>query len=229
VIIDFSWRSIHVSAELGKQIVEHYYGAKAHKNYYLGCSTGGRQGMQSALKFPADFDGIMAGSPAIDSNRLQAWSAFLSIHLGFPFGTSSPSSIPDSLWAVVSAEIIKQCDLLDGVADGIINEPDDCHFDPDGLLCGVSTNDTSQCLSQAQLTAIKKIYAPVIDPNDNTFIFPRFDPLAENQTLARIGSLATLSSTAMFQPTQVRPLTIHDLLVCLHVFCLGVLPGSDSQ
>jgi feruloyl esterase len=225
VIIDFAWRSIHVSAELGKQIVEHYYGAKAHKNYYLGCSTGGRQGMQSALKFPGDFDGIMAGSPAIDLNRLQAWSAFLAIDLGFPIGASSPSAIPDSLWAVVSAEIIKQCDLLDGVADGIINEPDDCHFDPDGLLCGVSTNDTSRCLSQAQLTAIKKIYSPVIDPNDNEFIYPRFDPLAENQTLARV---TTLSST-MFPVTQVGRLTIRDFLVYIHTFCLGMVPGHDPQ
>jgi feruloyl esterase len=132
------------------------------------------------------------------------------IELGFPMGESSPSAIPDSLWAVISAEIIKQCDHLDGVADGIITEPDDCHFNPDGLLCGVSTNDTSQCLSQSQLAAVKKIYAPVIDPNDNKFIYPRYDPLAENQTLAR--TLA-LSSTTLFQPSQVRRLIICEFFV----------------
>jgi feruloyl esterase len=221
VITDFAWRSIHISAELGKQIVEHYYGAKANKNYYLGCSTGGRQGMQSALKFPGDFDGIMAGAPAVDFNHLVAWIAFLAIDLGFPIGESSPSAIPDSLWAVVSAEIINQCDLLDGVADGIISEPDDCHFNPDVLLCGVSTTDTSQCLSQPQLAAVKKIYAPVINPNDNKFIYPRFDPLAENQTVART---LTLSSTMIFQPSQVWCLTIREFLVYSHVVCLGLVP-----
>jgi feruloyl esterase len=225
VITDFAWRSIHVSSELGKQIVEHYYGAKANKNYYLGCSTGGRQGMQSALKFPGDFDGILAGAPAVDFNHLVSWIALLAIDLGFPNGESAPSAIPDSLWAIISAEIIKQCDLLDGVADGIISEPDDCHFNPDGLLCGVSTNDTSQCLSQPQLAAVKKIYAPVIDPNDNKFIYPRFDPLAENQTMAK----ATLSSTTMFPVSQVRHLTIREFLLYLHALCLGLVPRRDSQ
>jgi feruloyl esterase len=159
--------------------------------------------MQSALKFPDDFDGIMAGSPAVDFNHLQSWTGLLTVDQGFPIA-ASPSSIPLSLWAVISAEILKQCDHLDGVADGIITEPDDCHFNPDGLLCGVSTNDTSQCLSQAQLTAVKKIYAPVIDPNDNKFIYPRFDPLAENQTLAQ----TTLTLGTIFSITQVWPPSI---------------------
>lgn len=182
VINDFAFRAIHVSAELGKDIVQQYYNTTPVKSYYLGCSTGGRQGMKSALMFPDDFDGIMAGSPATDFNHLLGWSGLLSRAIGAP-GTSSPSFIPDALFPFVSAAILEQCDLLDGVADGIITEPDDCFFDPSVLLCGTSTagNDTSSCLTADQIEALNKIYSPVVS-TEGVVLYPRLDPLAENQT-----------------------------------------------
>ena len=84
VINDFAFRAVHVEAVIGKQIVEKYYGKAQHKSYYLGCSTGGRQGTQEALKFPDDFDGIIGGSPATDFNHLQGWSGLLGTFVGAP-------------------------------------------------------------------------------------------------------------------------------------------------
>ncbi|KAF7365638.1 Carboxylic ester hydrolase [Mycena venus] len=134
VINDYAFRAIHVEAVIGKQIVDAYYGTPSAKSYFLGCSTGGRQGLQAALKFPADFDGIVTGAPAVDWNHLMGWLGMLAHYMGATNLDStatvntSPKFIPPELWGVISAEILRQCDFLDGVRDGIITEPDDCDF-----------------------------------------------------------------------------------------------------
>lgn len=135
VINDFAFRAIRVEAVLGKQIVNAYYHRAHDKSYYLGCSTGGRQGLQAALLYPDDFDGIVSGAPATDFNRLVGWSGMVSRYIGAPNPNTSQSFIPAALWPVVSAEILKQCDHLDGLTDGIISEPDECIFNPNPLLC----------------------------------------------------------------------------------------------
>ncbi|KAF5374438.1 hypothetical protein D9615_009044 [Tricholomella constricta] len=164
VINDFAFRAIHVEAVIGKQIVEAYYGRSHSKSYYLGCSTGGRQGTQAALRFPEDFDGILAGAPATDFNHLLGWEAMLGRYIGAPNPTTSPSFISLDLWNVVAAEIMKQCDTLDGVEDGIITEPDDCHFKPSVLLCHPK-NKATDCLTKAQVAALEKIYQPLLGLN----------------------------------------------------------------
>ncbi|CAK5272441.1 unnamed protein product [Mycena citricolor] len=174
VIEDFAHRSIHVEAVVGKQIVEAYYGQQHQKSYYLGCSTGGRQGTQEALKYPADFDGILAGAPAIDFNHLLHWIGMLARHAGAPDPTS-PAFLSASEWTLVSEEILKQCDMLDGGKDGIITEPDTCLFRPDTLVCRPGQID--DCLFPAQIEALRKIYSPLYA--DGELIFPRFDPGAE--------------------------------------------------
>ncbi|KAF7289863.1 Carboxylic ester hydrolase [Mycena indigotica] len=169
---------ISTQPRVGKQIVKAYYTHAHTKSYYLGCSTGGRQGTQSALKYPADFDGILAGAPATDFNHLQYWTGITAKHLGSPTPESSPSYIPLDTWHDLIAEVVlKTCDLLDGVEDGTITEPDDCKFDPQVLLCG---KYSTSCLTQAQVDALHKIYSPVYV--DGKLIYPRFDPGAENDT-----------------------------------------------
>ncbi|CAK5272440.1 unnamed protein product [Mycena citricolor] len=174
VIEDFAHRSIHVEAVVGKQIVEAYYGHQHQKSYYLGCSTGGRQGTQEALRYPADFDGIIAGAPATDFNHLIHWTGMLSRHTGAPDPTS-PAFLSASEWDLVSKEILKQCDALDGVEDGIITEPDTCLFRPEALICRPGQID--DCLFPAQIAALRKIYSPLY--SDGKLIYPRFDPGAE--------------------------------------------------
>jgi feruloyl esterase len=176
VLNDFAFRSIHVEAVIGKQIVEAYYGKPHEKAYYLGCSTGGRQGTQSALKFPTDWDGIIAGAPATDFNHLQHWGAMLARSIGAPNPSSSPAFIPPELWKLVAGEILNQCDSIDGVRDGIITEPDACDFRPEALLC--TGADGEKCLSRPQVEALRKIYSPLYENGE--LIYPRFDPGAEN-------------------------------------------------
>lgn len=174
VINDFAFRAIHVEAVIGKQIVKAYYKRSHHKSYYLGCSTGGRQGTQAALRFPDDFDGIVAGSPATDWNHLMGWSTMLGRFVGAPNSATSPSFIPVALWNVVAEEIMRRCDGLDGVEDGIITEPDDCEFHPSVLLRS-ATQNTTNCLSAAQVAALEKIYRPLIGEGGK-LLYPRYDP-----------------------------------------------------
>ncbi|KAJ6592204.1 tannase and feruloyl esterase [Mycena vulgaris] len=177
VINDFAFRSIHVEAVVGKQIVETYYGQPQTKSYYVGCSTGGRQGMQTALKYPEDFDGILAGAPGTDFNNLLHWMGMLARHIGAPAGAASPAFIPPALWKLVAQEVLKQCDGIDGVLDGIITEPDACDFRPEALVCEGSATDT--CLTRPQVDALRKIYAPLYG-NNGELLYPRLDPGAES-------------------------------------------------
>ncbi|KAJ6522369.1 tannase and feruloyl esterase [Mycena vulgaris] len=186
VINDFAFRAVHVETVIGKQIVEAYYGKPAAKSYYLGCSTGGREGTQAALKFPGDFDGILAGAPATDFNHLVGWSGLLTHFIGavnitVPPPNTSPKFLPPALWAVVSAEILRQCDALDGVVDGIITEPDDCQFRPETIAC--TANQTANCLTPPQLQAVRNIFSPLLGSRGE-LIYPRYSPGAEADPIA---------------------------------------------
>ncbi|KAJ7857345.1 tannase and feruloyl esterase-domain-containing protein [Mycena olivaceomarginata] len=149
IINEFAFRAVHVEAVIGEQIADAYYGRPHRKSYYMGCSTGGRQGTQAALKFPADFDGVLAR--ATDFNHLVDWTNMLAQDIGAPDPGSSPTFIPQTLWDAIAAEIMNQCDDIDGVVDGIIAEPDACEFRPEVLLCG----------SGAPVKTLRKIYSPL--------------------------------------------------------------------
>ncbi|KAG6908599.1 hypothetical protein DXG01_004002 [Tephrocybe rancida] len=182
VLNDFTFRAIHVEAVIGKQIVEAYYGSPHQRSYYLGCSTGGRQGTQAALKYPDDFDGIIAGAPATDLNHLLGWMGMLARYIGAPHISSSPSFIPPELWDIIAAEVLRQCDGLDGVVDGIITEPDACDFQPEALVC--VGDATEGCVSVPQLEALRKIYQPLLGP-EGELLYPRYDPGTEEGGFAQ--------------------------------------------
>lgn len=185
VIEDFAYRALHTGVVLGKQITEAFYGKPHTKSYYLGCSTGGRQSFKEAQSFPNDFDGIVAGAPAFSFNNLTSWSCnFLPI-------TGSPQSdtfVPANLWStIIHDDILSQCDSLDGAADGIIESPDRCAYDPSGLLCGSGNNTTTTrpCLTTAQILTVRAVYSPLLDPSDNTLVYPAMQPGAEATSLAQ--------------------------------------------
>jgi feruloyl esterase len=179
VINDFAHRSVHVATIIGKQIVEAYYGNVPFKSYFMGCSTGGRQGVQSALMYPEDYDGIVSGAPAVDFNHLVGWSGLLTSYLGAPNAARefSSSHIPRKLWSVVSKEILGQCDALDGLVDGIISEPDDCDFDPEVLLC-TEVASGEECLTRPQVDALRKLYRPLYG-KDGLELYPHLNPGSE--------------------------------------------------
>ena len=176
VFDDFAWRSIYTTALLGKQMATAYYRQRTKKSYFLGCSTGGRQSLQTAHFYPEVFDGIVAGAPATDFNHLIAWYGMLSLFIDAANAATSPKFLTQDDWNVVTEEILRQCDHLDGIKDRIISDPDACDFRPEALLC--TGNDHSRCLTKHQVETLRNIYSPLYGL-DGKLIYPAFAPGAE--------------------------------------------------
>lgn len=146
VIEDYAYRALHTGVVVGKEITKSFYKRGYTKSYYLGCSSGGRQGLKEAQDFPDDFDGIVAGDPAISFNNLTSWSCHFLPLTGVE---GSPTFVPLDMWSTIHQDILNQCDELDGVRDGVIESPDLCNYVPDSLLC--VQGQTSDCLSATQV------------------------------------------------------------------------------
>ncbi|KAI9761695.1 MAG: putative feruloyl esterase B-2 [Geoglossum simile] len=181
ILEDFAYRSLHTSVLVGKKLVQEFYHCKPYKSYYIGCSLGGRQGLRSAEKYPDDFDGIVAGSPALDFNNLISWRASFYPITG---AVDSPNFITAPTWAgLIHSEILNQCDGIDGVMDGIIEDPTLCHFRPEVLQCTNTT--TADCLSANQVEQIRKIFAPFVG-DDGGLIYPGMQPGSEGMAINRL-------------------------------------------
>lgn len=179
VVEDFSYRSVHTGVVVGKAIAKAYYDDDYTKSYYLGCSTGGRQGFKEVQKFPQDFDGVVVGAPAVAFSNLSSWSGSFYLYTGD--NTSATFLTPDK-WALVHNDILAQCDDLDGVADGILEDPDLCYYEPVTLQCPSSATDTSTCLTSAQVGTVRKVFSPYYGigaDNQTALIFPRMQPGSE--------------------------------------------------
>lgn len=136
--------------------------------------------MKAADMFPEDFNGIVAGSPAVDFNNLYSWRASFYPLTG---AVGSANFISSDTWkTTIHNEVLRQCDTIDGVADGIIEDPILCNFDPSTLLCngtGSSTStNTSACLSSAQVDIVKKIFSPY-EWQNGTLLYPGMNPGSE--------------------------------------------------
>jgi feruloyl esterase len=152
-IKDFGWRAVHLTAERSKQIVKAYYGKAVEKAYFDSCSDGGREALMEAQRFPQDYDGILAGAPANAwSHMLTSWVDVTQVTMGDPRAYVSSLKLPAVQKAALAA-----CDQLDGVKDGIINDPQQCHFDPEVLLC--KEEDSLTCLTGLQLNSLRKYYS----------------------------------------------------------------------
>jgi len=175
----------------GKDLVKSFYSKPQTKSYYIGCSTGGRQGMKSAQDYPEDFDGILAGAPAIAFNNLTSWQ-------GYPLTLTGPNTssglISEAMWDAIHNEILDQCDKLDGAKDGIIEDPDLCQVRAEALICG--KQNTTNCLSPAQVDVVNKIYTDLYGPS-GSLIFPRKNPGSE------LGDYALYYAGQPFSITQV--------------------------
>ncbi|GJC85559.1 putative feruloyl esterase B [Colletotrichum liriopes] len=167
---DYAYRAVHLEAELGKAIAQEFYGKKHTKAYYIGCSTGGRQGFKEAQTFPADFDGIVAGAPAFDFVGLMYWTGQLFLKTG----TNETSRfLSPAQWELVYADVLRQCDGLDGLEDGILEDPSLCQYRPEGLIC--SGGPSEICLSGEQAATVRAVFSPVYG-SEGQFIYPRLQP-----------------------------------------------------
>ncbi len=164
---DFGWRAVHLMTQRAGQIISAYYGKPAQKSYFDACSDGGREALMEAELFPEDYDGILAGAPA------NAWSTMLTAAVaGLQALVADPRAyIPVAKLAAIQKAALAACDELDGVKDGIINDPPKCRFDPAVLLC--KEENTNHCLSPHQVAALKALYGGAKDGQGRVF-FPGF-------------------------------------------------------
>jgi hypothetical protein len=152
--IDYSFRAVHTTIETAKRLVRAYYDRPASYSYWDGCSTGGRQGLMSAQRYPGDFDGIIAGAPVL---------SFTGTMVQFAWNMRALAKTPISYEKIekVSDAVYKKCDAIDGASDGLIEDPRKCNFDPAADLpkCGgAAAND---CFTPAEIDTLKTIYAGV--------------------------------------------------------------------
>jgi Tannase and feruloyl esterase len=154
--VDYAFRAVHLTATEGKRIADAYYGRPVAFSYWDGCSTGGRQGLISAQRFPADFDGIVAGAPVLSFVNTVTQSLWNGLVL-------ADTPVPTEKMKLVADAVYARCDAKDGLKDGLIDDPRTCDFDParDVPQCAAG-QDGPSCLTPAQSAAVKKIYAGVM-------------------------------------------------------------------
>ncbi|TAQ85040.1 hypothetical protein B7494_g6636 [Chlorociboria aeruginascens] len=138
-------------------------------------STGGRQGFKAVQSYPNDFDGVVVGAPALGFTDLTSWSAQFYTILGDP---GDATFVPSPLWSVIHTEILNQCDGIDGVVDGIIEDPQLCQFRPEALQCSSGTSNSSTCLTGTQVHAVRDVFSDYYGL-DGRMIFPRMQPGSE--------------------------------------------------
>jgi Tannase and feruloyl esterase len=153
--IDYAYRAVHLTAATAKRIANEYYAKSVAHSYWNSCSNGGRQGLIEAQRYPQDFDGIVANAPWVDQTGFTIGALWNQRAL-----TEAP--IPLEKLALVAARVMATCDKVDGLADGLIDDPRRCDFDParDVPSCAAGT-DSPQCLTPAQAGTLKKIYGGV--------------------------------------------------------------------
>jgi feruloyl esterase len=157
-VIDFAYRAVHEMTVAAKAITAGYYGQAPKHSYFNGCSTGGRQALTEAQRYPGDYDGVVSGDPDLDASRIheaQLFAGWVAHRDAAP--ASDPSYIPPAKYAALHAAALGSCDALDGVKDGVIEDPTKCHFDPQFLLC--KDADAPTCLTAPQVETAKQIYA----------------------------------------------------------------------
>jgi len=172
-LIDFGYRAVHEMTVKAKSIIDAYYGAAPTLSIWNGCSQGGRQGVTEAVRYPADFDGIIAGAPAVN---------FLNLHAGRvainrSVNTTPAGVIPAAKYPIIHQAVLAACDGKDGVTDGVLENPGACAFDPKVLQC--SGESDAVCLSAAQVETASRMYAGARHPATKASVLPGLAPGAE--------------------------------------------------
>ena len=165
-VIDMGYRAVHEMTVHAKAIIAAYYGDPPKLSFWNGCSQGGRQGITSAARYPADFDGIVAGAPAVNFMDLHAGR----IALNQAVNRTAAHVIPREKYATVHAAVLNACDGLDGVKDGVLENPRACRFDPQVLECKGA--DAANCLTAPQVQSAKAFYTPVTRPTTGEVLLP---------------------------------------------------------
>ena len=175
-VADWGYRAVHETTVAAKQLLQAFYGKPAKLSFWSSCHEGGNQALTEAQKFPTDFDGIAAGDPAYNITHLQAVSEYVT-WVSLKDGVKAPGYIPPSKYPVIHRAALDLCDALDGVRDGVIENPTSCPFKPEMIRCPGNA-DYASCLTGPQVETAKLIYAgPRF--SDGKQVYPGFDPGSE--------------------------------------------------
>ncbi len=165
VLIDFAHRAIHETTVAAKATVKQLFGDAPKLSYFNGCSTGGRQAVTAAQRYPDDFDGIVAGAPASHTSTQAFGQIWFYLALADPV-----SALPREKLTLLHDAVLNACDSNDGAKDGVLENPLACKFDPQVLACKQG-GESAACLTQAQVDGVKKIYAGASNPRTGQHIF----------------------------------------------------------
>jgi feruloyl esterase len=174
-VVDFGWRAVHETAQIGRVVTQAKYETQVRKMYWDGCSAGGRQGLKAIQMYPNDFDGVVAGAPAIAFTGRAAQA----IWIGQQTHKAPENALPQAKFAVVHNAVLAECDALDGVKDGVLENPRKCNFDPAKIQCAASAGDGADCLTPGQVETVRKIYADVTNSRTKESYFPGHEPGSE--------------------------------------------------
>ena len=193
-LIDFGYRAVHEMTAKAKAIVNAYYGNAARLSYFQGCSAGGRQGLKAAQKFPEDFDGIVAGAPALNTTG----RAIFAVYAAQALRKQDGSYIPSTKYPAIHRAVLEACDAKDGVKDDVLENPRACTWDPKTIECKAGTDDAS-CLTPAQVVAARGLYQPVKNTRTGKLIFSGLELGSEMGWSTFGGQQAFPIATQMFQ------------------------------
>jgi feruloyl esterase len=189
-LIDFGYRAVHEMAVQSKAIIAAYYERAASLSYWNGCSTGGRQGLMAAQRYPDDFDAILAGAPANNHTRL----GLSRLALAVTTMGNAAAAVPSAKLALVNRAVLDACDGRDGAKDGFLNDPRACTFDIARLQC--AGGDAESCLTAPQVATMKRAYAPVTLATGE-LMFPGREPGSEAAWVGVSGVADPLSLTQL--------------------------------
>ena len=173
-LLDYGYRSVHEMTVAAKQLVNTFYGNAPKFAYFNSCSSGGRQGMKEAQMFPDDYDGIVAGSPALNPTGRAAYG----IHVAQVVHKDDASFIPQAKFAAIHDAALAACDAADGVTDRVITNPRSCKFDPGVIACRAG-EDSNACLTPAQVASARALYQPFVNPKTKQVIHASLEPGSE--------------------------------------------------
>ena len=165
-LVDFGYRAVHEMTVVAKAIINAFYGSRPKFSYWNSCSSGGRQGLMEAQRFPADYDGIIAGAPANPPTRLASWN----VYVGQAALKNPANTIPAAKYPMIHQAVLNACDAVDGLKDGLIDDPTRCHFDFKSLQC--FNQDSSTCLTAPQAELARLVTNPAVSSKTGEVIFP---------------------------------------------------------
>ena len=174
LLVDYGYRGVHEMTLKTKAIVDSFYGKNSQFNYFIGCSNAGREALMEVQRYPNDYDGVLAGSALVSWTKQMGehflWDALVLLK-------DPESNIPVNKLPAIADASMAACDTNDGVKDGLITDPQRCHFNPAVLLC--KAEDTPSCLTAKQVESLKKLYAgPILN---GKAVYQGYMPGSENR------------------------------------------------